>query len=75
VGVHSFTLSYTLGNMKCDSQASFLDCTFASPYFGHEPKARVVTMAAKYLFSKISRGSVGNGQKGIYNCICLYINV
>ncbi len=31
------------------------------------------TMAAKYVFSKISRGNVGNDQKGI--CICLQIDV
>jgi len=28
--------------MRCDSQASFLACNFASPYFGHKPKARVM---------------------------------
>jgi hypothetical protein len=27
--------------MKCDSWASLLACTFASPCLGHEPKARV----------------------------------
>jgi len=27
---------------KCDSRASFMVCTFASPYFSHEPKAKVV---------------------------------
>jgi len=27
--------------MKCDSQASFLACTFANPCFGREPKVRV----------------------------------
>jgi hypothetical protein len=41
-GVHSLTLSYTLRNMKCDSWTSLLVRTFESPYFGHEPKARVV---------------------------------
>jgi hypothetical protein len=35
--------SYTFRNMKCDSQASLLAHTFASPYLGDEPKARVVT--------------------------------
>jgi hypothetical protein len=29
--------------MKCDSRASLLACTFASPCFGHEPKVKVVT--------------------------------
>jgi len=33
------------------------------------------TMATKYVFSKISRGSVGNDQEGICNYICLQINV
>jgi hypothetical protein len=33
--------------MKCDSRASFLACTFASPYFGREPKAKIV---AKIIF-------------------------
>jgi len=45
VGVHSLTLSYILGSMKCDFRASFLAHNFASPYFGCEPKARVVTLA------------------------------
>jgi len=38
---HTF---HTLGSVKCDSQASFLACTFASPCLGHEPKARVATL-------------------------------
>jgi hypothetical protein len=44
VGVHSLTLSYIPGNMKCDSQASTLAYTFASPCLGYEPKVRIVTM-------------------------------
>jgi hypothetical protein len=43
VKVHSFILSYTPKNMKCDSWASLLARTLASPCFGHEPKARVAT--------------------------------
>jgi len=43
VKVHSFTLSYTPGSMKCDSWASHLAHTFASPCFGCEPKVRVTT--------------------------------
>jgi len=43
VKVHSLTLSHTPKNMRCDSQAFFLARTLASPYFGREPKARVVT--------------------------------
>jgi hypothetical protein len=43
VKIHSFTLSYTPRSMKCDSWVSLLACTFASPYFGHEPNVRVAT--------------------------------
>jgi hypothetical protein len=42
-GVYSFTLSNTHGSMKCDSHASLLAHTFASPCFGHKPKVRVAT--------------------------------
>jgi hypothetical protein len=41
--VHSFTLSYTLGNMRCDSRAVLLACTLANPCFGREPKVKVAT--------------------------------
>jgi hypothetical protein len=44
VRVHSFKLSYVLGSMRCDSWASLLARTFASPCLGHEPKARVATL-------------------------------
>ncbi len=43
VRVHSFTLSYTSRSMRCDSRASLLARTLASPYFGREPKVRVAT--------------------------------
>jgi hypothetical protein len=43
VWVHSLTLSYTPGSMKCDSQASLLARTFVSPCLGHEPKVKVAT--------------------------------
>ncbi len=43
VWVHSLTLSYTLGSMKCDSWVSLLAHTFASPCLGRKAKARVVT--------------------------------
>ncbi len=43
VWVHSLTLSYTLGGMKCDSWVSLLAHTFASPCGSHKPKARVAT--------------------------------
>jgi hypothetical protein len=42
-GVHSITFYYILKSMKCDSWASFLAYTFINPWFGHEPKVRVVT--------------------------------
>ncbi len=32
-------------------------------------------MAAEYVFSKISKDCVGNGQRRICNYICLHINV
>ncbi len=44
VRVHSLALSYTLENMRCDSRASLLAFTLASPCLGREPKARVVTL-------------------------------
>ncbi len=34
VRVHSLTLSYIPGSMRCDSRASLLDCTLASPRLG-----------------------------------------
>ncbi len=43
VEVHSLTLSYTPGSMKCDSRASLLAHTLASHCLGHEPKVKVVT--------------------------------
>ncbi len=43
VWAHSFTLSYILVNMKCDSRASLSAHTFASICLSHEPKAKVVT--------------------------------
>jgi len=45
--LHSLTLFYTLKSMRCDSWASFLARTLASPYLGHKPKARVPTMSPK----------------------------
>jgi hypothetical protein len=44
VRVHSFTLSYTPGSMRCDSQISLLAHTLVSPCLRHEPKVRVVTI-------------------------------
>jgi len=43
VRVHSLTLSYTFRSMRCDSWASLLARTLASPCLGHEPKVRVAT--------------------------------
>jgi len=47
VRVHSFTLSFTLENIICASQASLLSRTLASPCLGHEPKAKVTTEKLK----------------------------
>jgi hypothetical protein len=43
LGVWGFipSLSYILESMKCDSRASLLARTFASPCLGHKPKAGV----------------------------------
>jgi len=54
VRVHSLILSYTLGSMRCDSQASFLARTLASPYLGREPKARVVIVLTCNRTSKLN---------------------
>jgi len=47
VEVHSFTLFYTFESMRCNSRASLLAYTFASPCLCHEPKARVGTIMLK----------------------------
>jgi hypothetical protein len=44
LSVDSFILSYTPKSMRCDSQASLLAHTLASPCLGHEPKAKVATI-------------------------------
>jgi hypothetical protein len=49
VRVHSLTLSYILGSMKCDSRASLLAHTFVSPCLGREPKVRVMTLTMEIL--------------------------
>jgi hypothetical protein len=38
---HILPHSHTPGNMKCDSRASLLARTFASPCLGREPKAKI----------------------------------
>jgi hypothetical protein len=43
VSVHSLTLSYTPGSIRCDSWASFLSRTLISLCLGRKPKAKVVT--------------------------------
>jgi hypothetical protein len=58
VKVLSLTLSYTPGSMKCDSQASLLARTFASPYLGCEPKARVVTLRLELRFNFLAKGDL-----------------
>jgi hypothetical protein len=52
VWVHFLTLSYTPKSMKCDSWASLLAHTFACPYLGWEPKARVTTLILFILMPK-----------------------
>jgi len=47
--VHSFTLSYIPGSMRCDSQASLLAYTIVSPCFGREPKVRVTTSYVRFV--------------------------
>jgi hypothetical protein len=44
VKVHSLTLSYTFGSMRCESPASLLARSLASPCFGCKPKVRVTTL-------------------------------
>jgi hypothetical protein len=44
VRVHSLTLSYNPGSMKCDSHASFFTRTFASLCLRHKPKVRFATI-------------------------------
>jgi hypothetical protein len=48
VRVQSLTLSYILESMRCDSQASLLVFTLASPCLGCEPKAKVATLMKPY---------------------------
>ncbi len=54
VQVHSLTLSYTPESMKCDSQASLLVRTFASPCLGCKPKVRVTTFLTYYDYGSIN---------------------
>jgi hypothetical protein len=54
--LHTFPYSHTFGSMKCDSQASLLACTFASPCLGCKPKARVATnIVSKYVFMQMPK--------------------
>ncbi len=45
---HTFPYFQPPGSMKCNSWASLLACTFISPCFGCEPKARVVTWSVTW---------------------------
>ncbi len=67
VRVHSLTLSYTFGNMKCDSWTSFLTRTFANPCLGRELKARVVTKCILCCTDPI--------HSWWFYCICVLIRV
>ncbi len=49
VKVHSLTFFCTPRGMKCDSCASLLARTFANPYLGREPKAKVATIYVTHL--------------------------
>jgi hypothetical protein len=66
VRVHSLTLSYTPGSMRCDSQASFLACNFASPYFGRKPKAKV-TIASHNVFGKGANSLMTRGAWNLFH--------
>ncbi len=55
VKVHSLTLSYIPGSMKCDFWAPFLARTLANPCFGREPKVRVVTLTKKKTFWNLEK--------------------
>ncbi len=44
VKIHSLTLSYNPGSMKCEFRASFLACTFVSLCFDCKPKDKVTTL-------------------------------
>ncbi len=46
---HTLPHSHTPGSMKCDSQASLLARTFASPCLSREPKVRVATIVTSLL--------------------------
>jgi hypothetical protein len=77
MGVYSLTLSYTHMSMKCDSWASLLACTFASPCLGYEPKAKVATDWAHIIFNNLCN-ELDNGismlrrMKGIRN---IFVNL
>jgi acyl-CoA synthetase (AMP-forming)/AMP-acid ligase II len=62
VRVHSLTLFYTLGSMRCDSRASFLARNLASHCFGRKPKARVATSSMNmYGFNLLMLTSIKSG--------------
>jgi len=64
VRVHSFTLSYIPGDVRCDSRASLLAHNFANPCFGREPKARVVTNESSKKFLCYGDDGMNVFQKG-----------
>jgi hypothetical protein len=55
VWVHSFTLSYTHGSMKCDSWASLSAHTFAIHCPGHDPKVKVETLSLEFISPKFAK--------------------
>jgi len=56
VRLHSFTLSCTLGSIRCASRYSLLARTLASPCLGHEPKVRVAKKVVFIEERKTRRG-------------------
>jgi hypothetical protein len=72
VWVHSFTLSYIPGNMKCDFWASLSTRTFVSHCFGCEPKGKVTTwllgIYSSYYPNGILLYTLVEGQHGIRKC-------
>jgi len=60
VRVYPLTLSCTLESMPHDSYASLLARNLVSPYLGHEPKAKVVTLLVIILLVVISDYSIND---------------
>ncbi len=68
--VHSFTLPYTPENMKCDSQASLLAHTLASPCLGREPKAKVATVFDSHNVTRFNKVVSRKENESTYMVYC-----